>query len=317
MCPTKHNNQKHRSSIADHCHTVVGGGGGGGDNTSAMGRWRNEAINGGSLKHVDLHTGSNGWASPPGDLFSLRGQNYFTKKNKCPSGPWVLEPAGVDWLRSNAKLDHVLSRNDNRVMNALKKAQSGSELESEKKNLMKTFVVAVNLQVPGREHHSAVFYFATDDPIPTGSLLHRFINGDDSFRNQRLKMVNRIVKGPWIVKAAVGNYSACLLGKSLNCYYHRGPNYFEIDVDIGSSTIASAILHLALGYVTAVTIDMGFLVEAQEEEDLPERLLGAVRVCQMEMSSATFLDSTSSSSSKRSAVIHSHSSRHQNRVRAS
>lgn len=105
-------------------------------------------------------------------------------------------------------------------------------------------------------------------------------------------MVNRIVKGPWIVKAAVGNYSACLLGKALSCRYHKGENYLEVDVDIGSSAIATAILHLALGYVTAVTIDMGFAVEAQSEEELPERLFGAVRICQMEMASATFVETT-------------------------
>ncbi|RWW18235.1 hypothetical protein GW17_00017797 [Ensete ventricosum] len=35
---------------------------------------------------------------------------------------------------------------------------------------------------------------------------------------------------------------------------------------------------------------MGFLVEAQAEEELPERLLGAVRVAQMEMSSATYVE---------------------------
>ncbi|KAJ9536927.1 hypothetical protein OSB04_029660 [Centaurea solstitialis] len=255
--------------------------------------WRQEAINGGSLKLVDLHTGSNGWASPPGDLFSLRSINYFTKKHKSPSGPWLLRPAGVDWLRSASKLDHVLARGDNRVIAALKNhqmKQNKSNKTSSNKTNNKSFVVAVNLQVPGRDHHSAVFYFATDDPIPAGSLLYRFINGDDSFRNQRFKIVNRIVKGPWIVKAAVGNYSACLLGKALNCRYHRGPNYLEIDVDIGSSKIATAILHLALGCVTAVTIDMGFVVEAQEEVDLPEKLFGAVRICQMEMSSATFVD---------------------------
>ncbi|GFQ06179.1 protein enhanced disease resistance 2-like [Phtheirospermum japonicum] len=218
--------------------------------------WREEAISSGSLKHVDLHTGSNGWASPPGELFSLRGPNYFTKKAKIPAGDWVLDPAGVDWLRSNSKLDHVLARPDNRVMNALRSSKSS-----------KTFIVAINLQVPGREHHSA-----------------------------RFKIVNKIVKGPWIVKTAVGSYSACLLGKALNCHYHRGPNYLEIDVDIGSSAIATAILRLALNCVTAVTVDMGFLVEGQKEEELPERLFGAVRICQMEMSSATFVDSATPSS---------------------
>ncbi|KAK1324000.1 hypothetical protein QJS10_CPA02g01540 [Acorus calamus] len=225
---------------------------------SSSSDWIHEAITGGSLKHVDLNEGVNGWASPPGDLFSLRGLNYFTRRQKSPSGDWLLNPAGVDWLRSPSKLDDVLGRPDNRIMSALKRSQCSTS--------------------PPRI------------PIPPGSLFYRFVHGDDAFRNERFKIVNRIVKGPWIVKAAVGNYAACLLGKALTCHYHRGENYLEIDVDIGSSAIANAILHLALGCVTAVTIDMGFLVEAQAEEELPERLLGAVRVAQMEMSSATFVD---------------------------
>lgn len=185
----------------------------------------------------------------------------------------------MDWLKSSTKLDNVLSRSDNRVANALRTAQAQGKS-------LKSFIFAVNLQIPGKEHHSAVFYFASEDPVQPGSLLGRFIEGDDGFRNQRFKLVNRIVKGPWIVKKTVGNYSACLLGKALTCHYHRGSNYLEIDVDIGSSAIANAILRLALGYVTSVTIDMGFVVEAVTDEELPEKLIGAVRVCQMEMSSA-------------------------------
>ncbi|XP_031121630.1 protein ENHANCED DISEASE RESISTANCE 2-like [Ipomoea triloba] len=276
MCPTK---QKENQKLAGNRSAAA---------AAVCRDWKEEAISGGSLKRVDLNNGSNGWASPPGDLFHLRAPNYFAKKTKVPSGEWLLEPAGVDWLRSSSKLDHVLARPDNRVMHALRRAQSQGKSR-------KTFVLAVNLQVPGREHHSAVFYFATRDdaPLEPGSLLYRFVNGDDAYRNSRFKIVNRIVKGPWIVKAAVGNYSACILGRALNCYYHRGPNYLEIDVDNSSSAIASAILHLALGYVRSVTIDMGFLVESQSEEELPEKLFGAVRICQMEMSSAAYVDSTS------------------------
>ncbi|KAH9603311.1 hypothetical protein KSS87_007345 [Heliosperma pusillum] len=253
------------------------------------GDWREETINGGSLRHVEL-TGSNGWASPPGDRFNIRSKQYLTKKTKCPAGDYLLKPTAVDWLRSPTKLEHVLSRPDNRVMHVLRGYHARA-------HFLKTFVFAINLQVPGREYHSAVFYFSTDDPIQPGSLLDRFINGDDAFRNSRLKMVNLIVKGPWLVKKAVGNYSACLLGKALTCRYHRGPNYLEIDVDLSSSKIAGAMVHLALGYVTSVSIDMGFLVEAQSEEELPEKLIGAVRICQMEMNSASFVDSTSTASS--------------------
>ncbi|KAB2049781.1 hypothetical protein ES319_A13G200900v1 [Gossypium barbadense] len=271
MCPTT--KQKHRGSAMDSAAKPA----------ASLPDWITDSINGGSLRHVDLDTGTNGWASPPGNLFSLRSLNYLTKRQKAPAGDYLLSPLGMDWLKSTTKLDNVLARPDNRVSHALKKAQSQGKS-------MKSFVFAVNLQVPGKDHYSAVFYFGTEDPIPPGSLLYRFVNGDDAFRNQRFKIVNRIVKGPWIVKKAVGNYAACLLGKALTCNYHRGPNYLEIDVDISSSAIANAILHLALGYVTSVTIDMGFLVEAQTENELPEKLIGAVRVCQMEMSSATVVD---------------------------
>ncbi|XP_064964138.1 WAT1-related protein At2g37460 [Musa acuminata AAA Group] len=274
--------------------------------------WRQEVIDSGSLRRVDLHTGSNGWASPPGDLFALRGRQYFSHRQKAPSGDWLLNPAGVDWLRSPSRLDNVLGRSDNRVAAALRRARALGRAQ-------KTFLFAVNLQVPGgRECHSAVFYFAAEDTIPPGSLFYRFVHGDDEFRNARFKIVNRIVKGPWIVKTAVGNYAACLLGKALTCNYHRGENYLEIDVDIESSSIAKAILRLALGYVTAVTIDMGFLVEAQAEEELPERLLGAVRVAQMEMGSATYVDTrTKAAESTRGSgfrglakVNHHHQSTH-------
>lgn len=247
--------------------------------------WLQEAVDGGSLRRVDLHEGTNGWASPPGDTFFLRGPDFFSRRKKIPSGNWLLLPAGVDWLRSTHRLDNVLGRPDNRVSAALRRAQSFGRS-------LKSYIIAVNLQIPGRDCYSAVFYFASNDLIPDGSLLHRFIHGDDAFRNSRFKIVNRIVKGPWIVKAAVGNYAACLLGRALVCNYHKGENYLEIDVDIGSSALARAMLKLALGCVTSVTIDMGFAVEAQAEDELPEKLIGAVRIAQIEMSAAVYVEPT-------------------------
>ncbi|KAE8732538.1 Eukaryotic aspartyl protease family protein [Hibiscus syriacus] len=222
-----------------------------------------------------------------GDLFFLRSKTYLTKRQKCPAGDYLLSPIGMDWLKSTSKLENILSRPDNRVSQALKNAQSEGES-------MKSFVFAVNIQVPSKDNYSAVFYFATEDPIPPNTLFYRFLHADDAFKNQRFKMVNRIVEGPWVVKRTVGNYAACLIGKALTCNYHRGANYLEIDVDIASSAIASTILHLALGYATSVIIDMGFVVEGQAEDELPEKLIGAVRVCRMEMSSATAIDSGTS-----------------------
>ncbi|KAH7433548.1 hypothetical protein KP509_07G074600 [Ceratopteris richardii] len=246
--------------------------------------WQEEVRRGGSLRQVDLDAGVNGWASPPGPSFQVRSSNYLIKHQKCASEECLFETVGVDWLRSHHKLDHVLSRPDNRVIQALRRCHDHDQG-------LEDFILAVNLQIPGRDYHHAVFYFVSSDPIPSGSLLYRFIyEEDDDFRNSRFKLISRIVKGPWIVRATVANHAACLLGKALVCNYYNGPNYFEIDVDVSTSVLANAILHLALGYVSSVTVDMAFLVEAQTEEELPERILGAVRIAQIEMASASLIE---------------------------
>lgn len=52
---------------------------------------------------------------------------------------------------------------------------------------------AVIVQVPGSTHYSMVFYFVTKQLIP-GSLLQRFVDGDDEFRTSRLKLIPSVPK---------------------------------------------------------------------------------------------------------------------------
>ncbi|KFK23465.1 hypothetical protein AALP_AAs58859U000300 [Arabis alpina] len=245
---------------------------------STVPAWIAETINGGSFPVVDPITGSNGWATPPGDVFPLRSVDYFKNKQKSPGGDYLLSPAGVDWLKSTTKLDNVLARPDNRVAHALRQAQSRGES-------LNNFIFAVNFQIPTKEPYSMVLYYATEYPIPSDSLLYRLINEeeDDSFRNHRFKLVSHVQKGPWVVKAAAGRFGALVLGKNVRCSYHRGSNYFEIDVDLSTSAILSATVRLVLGYAMSVTLDVGFVVEAQTDDELPEKLIGAVRLCQMDL----------------------------------
>ncbi|KNA09167.1 hypothetical protein SOVF_156000, partial [Spinacia oleracea] len=146
------------------------------------------------------------------------------------------------------------------------------------------FSIVINFQVPGSTHYSMVFYFVTTKLIP-GSLLQRFVDGDDEFRNSRLKLIPSVPKGSWIVRQSVGS-TPCLLGKAVDCNYIRGPDYLEVDVDIGSSTVANGVLGLVIGVITTLVVDKAFLVQANAEEELPERLIGAVRVSHIELSSA-------------------------------
>lgn len=219
----------------------------------------------------------NGWASPPGDKFMVRGPEYFSTRIKIPGGEYLLKPLGFDWIRGSTKIWEILNHPNSRVRKAL---------EEEFPEGDKPFVWAFNLQVPSKDNYSAVAYFLATEPIPEGSLMEQFLKGDDGFRNSRLKLIANIVQGPWIVRKAVGEQAICIIGRALTCKYCVSDNFIEVDVDIGSSMVASAIVHLAFGYITTLTVDLAFLIESQTESELPERILGAVRFSELNPASA-------------------------------
>lgn len=53
--------------------------------------------------------------------------------------------------------------------------------------------ISLLLQVPGTTNYSMVFYFVTKKLIPN-SLLQRFVDGDDEFRNSRFKLIPSVPK---------------------------------------------------------------------------------------------------------------------------
>ncbi|KAL5543161.1 hypothetical protein UlMin_010871 [Ulmus minor] len=239
--------------------------------------WVERVKSGGAVPLRDPENCPNGWATPPGNKFMVRGPEYFSTKVKVPAGEYLLKPLGFDWIKSSSKIGDVLNNPDSRVRKAV---------EDEFPTGDKPFIWAFNLQVPSKDNYSAVAYFTTTDPIPEGSLMDHFLKGDDGYRNSRLKLIANIVKGPWIVRKAVGEQAICIIGRALSCKYCVADNFLEVDVDIGSSMVASAIVHLAFGYITTLTVDLAFLIESQTESELPERLLGAVRFSELNPDSA-------------------------------
>lgn len=142
-------------------------------------------------------------------------------------------------------------------------------------------------------------------PSKQDSLLGRFIHGNDSFRNARLKLIPRVAlvqismrnvlvtiskytlsQGPWVVQRAVGT-KPLIVGRALKVTYHSSPNnYMEVDIDIGSSTVANNIVRFVLGYVRTLVVDMCFLIEGKRDDELPEQLIGTSRVAHLEPESA-------------------------------
>ncbi|PKI56371.1 hypothetical protein CRG98_023256 [Punica granatum] len=154
---------------------------------------------------------------------------------------------GADWLRSDKREDDLAGRPGGIV------------------------------HVPGTTTHNLAMYYMLKTPLGEHPLLQRFVNGDDAYRNSRFKLIPYISKGSWIVKQSVGK-KACLVGQALEINYCRGKNYLELDVDVGSSTVARGVVSLVLGYLNNLVIEMAFLVQGNTPDELPECLLGTCRI---------------------------------------
>nr|BAB11194.1 unnamed protein product [Arabidopsis thaliana] len=191
----------------------------------------------GNLRHDDNENARNCWRISDGNNFKVRGKSFCDDKRKIPAGKHLMDLVAVDWFKDTKRMDHVVRRKGCAAQVAAEKG---------------LFSTVVNVQVPGSTHYSMVFYFVTKELVP-GSLFQRFVDGDDEFRNSRLKLIPLVPK---------------------------------IDVDIGSSTVANGVLGLVIGVITSLVVEMAFLVQANTPEELPERLIGAVRVSHVELSSA-------------------------------
>ncbi|KAJ7968654.1 protein ENHANCED DISEASE RESISTANCE 2 [Quillaja saponaria] len=229
----------------------------------------------GSLHKGNDENEKNCWTSPSGVGFKVRGKNYLKDNYKVAGGDPLLKLIAVDWFKVDKCMNGIATHPQ-----CLVKTEAGKKLP---------FILVVNLQVPAKPNYSLVLYYAAERPVNKDSLLAKFVDGSDMFREARLKLIPSIVEGYWMVKRAVGT-KACLLGKAVTCRYLRQDNFLEIDVDIGSSSVARGVISLVLGYVTSIVVDLAILIEAKEEAELPEYILGTVRLNRVRLDTAVPLE---------------------------
>ncbi|KAL2650119.1 hypothetical protein R1flu_018247 [Riccia fluitans] len=213
------------------------------------------------------------------DTFLIRGKQYLRDSRKVKAGePWM-QFVAADWFKSNKREDHLAGRPSSVVQTILSKYQKKPEKGGP------PFFFIVNIQVPGSTTYSLALYYMTHRRLEDDPILEKFVKGDDRFRNSRFKLIPHIAKGSWIVKQSVGK-TACLIGQALTINYHTGDNYIELDVDIGSSSVAKGVVNLVVGYLSKLVIEMAFLVQANTEEELPEHLLGTCRLNYLDINKA-------------------------------
>ncbi|KAM0847928.1 hypothetical protein ACQ4PT_054699 [Festuca glaucescens] len=192
------------------------------------------------------------WTVPDSALFKVRSKNFPTDKSKIPAPSYLMDLAAIDWFKDTKRMDNV-------------GRQKGCVAQVAAEKGMHTFVA--NIQIPGPIHYSLVMYFVTNT-LEEGSLLQRFFDGDDEFRNSRLKLM---------------------------------PGVPKVDVDIGSSAVANGVLGLVFGVVTTLVVDMAFLIQANTYDELPEQVIGAARLAHVEPAAAIVPDLDNNSDSKDSS----------------
>ncbi|KAI8473367.1 MAG: hypothetical protein J3K34DRAFT_411148, partial [Monoraphidium minutum] len=106
-----------------------------------------------------------------------------------------------------------------------------------------------------------------------------------------LKLIPHIPNASWVIKQSVGTVPV-IVGSKLKTTFYRTERYVEATVDVTSSSAAAYITGMVRGATKSLVIDLGFVLEGQAEEELPEALLGAYRLHYMDTSQAQYLDTS-------------------------
>ena len=139
--------------------------------------------------------------------FKLRGKTYCQDKVKATSAKQLFKLIAIDLFEVPETTPNICGHPRNRVFQAM---QRGDD----------TWIFAVNIMVPGPPYLSFVAYFKGDRALieadtPFGRIARPFFNGsDDEFRNNRFKLIPRVLDGNMIIKMAVKD-TPTLIGNKL------------------------------------------------------------------------------------------------------
>ena len=239
------------------------------------------------------------WSSPGSCGFKVRGPTYLTDRKKILAAPPMFELVAVDLLELEEPMFHIC-----RHLPSVKYSPAPFLFcvqmmvpSSPPVSLVSTWAAPMKLM--GADPAALIEEFEKEQgPCPENvaaffQVFTEFLKGDgpeaDKVRNTKFKLIPNIPKGSWIIKQSVGT-TPVILGQKLRTKYFRGDNYFEVDVDIGASSVAASITNLVCGATKSLAVDLGVLLEGQSPQHLPEQLIGTVRLDKLDLKTAAYFD---------------------------
>mmetsp|Transcript_16821 Transcript_16821/g.41385 ORF Transcript_16821/g.41385 Transcript_16821/m.41385 type:complete len:813 (-) Transcript_16821:178-2616(-) len=241
------------------------------------------------------------WEKIDPSTFKLRcGPNYRRNGFKKPSDGAFYDIGGVDVFRSDGK--KYISNIGNKV--------DLSELTDGKEGYLYGLprIWIVVLQIPAYapsvlgsvndgDGFAICFYFklnemglaAAKEGKGASKVMKKFLSepltisdadrGPHQWKNiVRLANAEDLQLG-WVLNSYVTKYNAKPF-LSRNCKsYFRGPSHFEVDVDIHRFNYVSRQgMYSFRTYLKQLTLDIGFVVQCDTDDEMPEKLLGCCRL---------------------------------------
>ncbi|GAB5363743.1 hypothetical protein AAMO2058_000909600 [Amorphochlora amoebiformis] len=219
------------------------------------------------------------WSACTAEKFKLRSKTYLKNKKKLPSGSSVFRIVHCDIFKVKDK-----------VLSNIAEHESGW-LQINKDRLPKgAIVLIINLQFRSLKGHILSYHLlegglgaVTNPGLRT--LLERMMTKGDEWRDERIKMIPRIVEAPYLVRMGVAQRPV-IIGKKVKTKYILGEGYIEIDCNVDSSSVSVAAIKLAHSWSTRIVCEIVWLLEGQSESELPERVLAGVRLDKIAFSKA-------------------------------
>ena len=227
------------------------------------------------------------WSVPPCTNFHVRGPNYLNDKVKVSSDEFLFPCRGCDlFLTDNAPIN--IGRN---------RSILGGKLRD-----VPTFIINYRLPwgvfISYYEIPERFVPFVRrgngygDRTMPLPAMVNmtagergvcNFLLSDSDTKNKVLKLIPMVVDGPWVIKKVVGGKPGLIGTKLPVSYVYQPPvnglaDYLEADLDIVSSAAARNILAVVRSYTQVLTIDLGFCIQGQTSEELPEQMMLGLRL---------------------------------------
>jgi len=221
---------------------------------------------------IPMGEGEHTWSQRDGTDFKVRGPNYLKDKKKIQSLPAFFNLVNVDgfvcWDKDPIEEAIGYVRNQ-RLRN----------------DMSEYFVAHFDM---GEEHIVFTFNQVIEPSEPARKSWEKFKISSDDDRNSLLKLIPMAVEGPWIAKKAIGdkkeNLTPAIIGKKLKCVWNSiDENALSFHCIVNSSGPASAILSTVKGSTLSMIIDLAFLIEAKEQCELPEQILGVARIQRIDL----------------------------------